>query len=84
MLGQGPYYGQTIWFACYHAKKIPVCNLSQRKRVFRVIDVLGRAIDEKVELVIVGGKYIYADLSFADWAEVGYSLLVNLGKTERF
>ncbi|OBT66248.1 hypothetical protein VE03_04282 [Pseudogymnoascus sp. 23342-1-I1] len=63
--GQGPYFGQAIWFARYHHEKLPSAQQRYKEQVFRVYDVLNRALEGKEYLV--GDKCTYADISFIAW-----------------
>ena len=73
--GQGPYYGQSIWFKRYHAEKIPTAVERYVKEVNRVSGVLeGHLAQQKKEHGssgdgpwLVGNKLSYADISFIPW-----------------
>ncbi|KFY01413.1 hypothetical protein V490_00926 [Pseudogymnoascus sp. VKM F-3557] len=63
--GQGPYFGQSMWFEKYHQEKLPSAQKRYRDQVHRVYDVLNRALEGKEYLV--GDKCTYADISFVAW-----------------
>ncbi|KFY37525.1 hypothetical protein V494_04720 [Pseudogymnoascus sp. VKM F-4513 (FW-928)] len=63
--GQGPYFGQSIWFEKYHQEKLPSAQRRYKDQVLRVYDVLNRALEGKDYLV--GDKCTYADISFMAW-----------------
>jgi glutathione S-transferase len=63
--GQGPYFGQAIWFEKYHPEKIASAQRRYRDQVLRVYDVLNRALEGRDYLV--GDKCTYADISFVPW-----------------
>ena len=63
--GQGPYFGQAIWFERYHQEKLPSAQQRYKDQVLRVYDVLNRALEGKDYLV--GDKCTYADISFIAW-----------------
>jgi len=65
MSGQGPYYGQAVWFTHFHSEKIPSARERYLKEVERVMGVLDGALAGKQWLV--GDKCTYADLSFVTW-----------------
>ncbi|MBE3049057.1 glutathione S-transferase, partial [Candidatus Bathyarchaeota archaeon] len=68
MSGQGPYYGQVIWFTTYAKEDIPLAINRYKDEMRRVTGVLERALDGRDWLV--GDKYTYADLSFHPWQRV--------------
>ena len=68
--GQGPYYGQSIYFARYHSEKVPSTEDRFNKEINRVTGVLEGWLakqDQNSGPWLVGGKYSYADLSFINW-----------------
>lgn len=71
--GQGPYFGQAVWFNRYHPEKVPSAVERYEKEALRVTAVLESILSQqKVEPGsdgpwLVGGKYSYADLAFVPW-----------------
>lgn len=65
--GQGPYFGQAVWFKVFHPEKLPTAQDRYVNEIRRVSGVLNRALDGREWLV--GGKYSYADVSFVTWYE---------------
>jgi glutathione S-transferase len=65
--GQGPYFGQAVWFTVFHAEKIQSAQDRYVKEIHRVSGVLNRALEGKDWLV--GNKYSFADVSFLTWYE---------------
>jgi len=63
--GQGPYFGQALWFSYFHPEKIPSAQERYISEIKRVTKVLDGALAGKEYLV--GGKVTYADLSFVPW-----------------
>jgi glutathione S-transferase len=63
--GQGPYFGQAVWFTLYHPEKIPSAVDRYVNEIRRVSRVLDRALQDKEFLV--GGKFSYADAAFVMW-----------------
>ncbi|KAH8649551.1 glutathione S-transferase, partial [Ilyonectria robusta] len=67
MSGQGPYFGQAVWFhRC--PDDIPIGKqryLEQTVRVFEVLDNILKGKD-----YLTGNKCTYADLSFVPWNRV--------------
>jgi len=63
--GQGPYFGQAVWFSSAHSEKIPSAIERYQNEVKRVLGVLERALSKQEWLV--GDKYSIADLSFIMW-----------------
>ncbi|EPE31002.1 Glutathione S-transferase (GST), C-terminal [Glarea lozoyensis ATCC 20868] len=65
MSGQGPYFGQAIWFTRYHSEKIDSAKLRYINEIYRVFSVLDTALEGKSYLV--AEKCTIADLSFIPW-----------------
>jgi glutathione S-transferase len=65
--GQGPYFGQAVWFTVFHPEKLASAQERYKNEILRVSSVLDRALEGKDWLV--GGKYSYADVSFVTWYE---------------
>lgn len=65
--GQGPYFGQAMWFKVFHQEKIQSAQDRYVNEIRRVSGVLNRALEGKEWLV--GDKYSYADVSFLTWYE---------------
>ncbi|KAJ1335222.1 GSH-dependent disulfide-bond oxidoreductase [Microdochium nivale] len=65
MSGQGPYYGQYIWFSQYHHEKLPSAVERYEEQILRVAYVLDKALEGKKYLV--GDKFTYADLALIAW-----------------
>jgi glutathione S-transferase len=63
--GQGPYFGQAVWFTLYHPEKLPSVVDRYVNEIRRVSGVLNGVLQGKEFLV--GGKYSYADASFVMW-----------------
>ncbi|KXJ94643.1 glutathione transferase 1 [Microdochium bolleyi] len=65
MSGQGPYYGQYIWFSRHHPEKLPSAVERYEQQILRVVSVLDKALEGKEYLV--GNKFTYADLALISW-----------------
>lgn len=65
--GQGPYFGQAVWFTVFHSEKLASAQERYKNEILRVSSVLDRALEGKDWLV--GGKCSYADISFVTWYE---------------
>ncbi|KAJ5861942.1 glutathione S-transferase [Penicillium soppii] len=79
--GQGPYFGQAVWFTLFHIEKLQSAKERYVNEIRRVTGVLGRALKDKQYLV--GDKYSYADILFLPWFEIVPELFneeVNLQK----
>ncbi|KPM45543.1 hypothetical protein AK830_g973 [Neonectria ditissima] len=63
--GQGPYFGQAVWFTVYHPEKLPSVVDRYINEIRRVSGVLERVM--KDEEFLVGGKLSYADVAFVTW-----------------
>ena len=67
--GQGPYYGQAMWFKRYHPERVQSAldrYLNEMKRVTSVLDGHLKRQKEKYgsEPWLVGDRITYADLAF--------------------
>ena len=60
--GQGPYYGQAVWFTSYHPEKVPSAVERYRNEIIRVLGVLDGVLSKQDWLV--GGRPTIADFSF--------------------
>ncbi|CAL5872184.1 uncharacterized protein PFLUO_LOCUS6442 [Penicillium psychrofluorescens] len=65
MSGQGPYFGQAVWFTRFHADKVPSAIERYVNEIRRVSGVLNGVLENKEYLV--GGKYSFADAAFVPW-----------------
>ncbi|BDD59224.1 glutathione S- transferase, nitrogen catabolite repression regulator [Monascus purpureus] len=65
MSGQGPYFGQAVWFSVYHTEKIQSAIDRYVNEIRRVSGVLDRVLEGREYLV--DGKYSYADFAFIPW-----------------
>ncbi|KAL6401304.1 glutathione S-transferase [Ilyonectria robusta] len=70
MSGQGPYFGQALWFHRYHSEEVHSAKERYLKEVRRVCDVLNRYLDGREYLV--GGKFSYADVAFIPWFKLAF------------
>ncbi|CAM1503777.1 Fc.00g013680.m01.CDS01 [Cosmosporella sp. VM-42] len=70
MSGQGPYFGQAIWFhKC--AEAIPTAIQRYDEQLARVLGVLDDILRGKTYLL--GDKLTYADLAFIPWNRVVFA-----------
>ncbi|KUJ20901.1 glutathione S-transferase Ure2-like protein [Mollisia scopiformis] len=70
MSGQGPYFGQAVWFMSLHPEKIESCIARYINEIKRVSAVLDKHLSTHQWLV--GNKMTYADLSFLPWQEFAF------------
>ncbi|OCH84365.1 glutathione S-transferase [Obba rivulosa] len=63
--GQGPYYGQAVWFQKFHPEKFPSAVERYQKETYRVLGVLESVLSKQEWLV--GGKATIADIAFVPW-----------------
>lgn len=77
MSGQGPYYGQLVWFKKFHAEQVPSAVERYAKEVNRVTGVLEGWLEKQAGLYgeedgpwLVGGKLSYVDLAFVPWQRI--------------
>ncbi|RAL00764.1 glutathione S-transferase family protein [Aspergillus ibericus CBS 121593] len=77
MSGQGPYYGQAVWFARYHPERVPSAverYVNEIKRVSKVLDTWLATREW-----LVGEKMSYVDLAFVPWQNGARKMLVEEG-----
>jgi glutathione S-transferase len=74
--GQGPYYGQAVWFNKFHKERLPSALDRYVKEAHRVMGVLEKRLAEEEQSNkddlnggpwLVGNKFSYADLAFIPW-----------------
>lgn len=63
--GQGPYFGQAVWFKVFHPEKIQSALDRYINEIRRVTSVLDRALKGKDWLV--GDRCSFADIAFLPW-----------------
>lgn len=78
MSGQGPYFGQAVWFTRYHPEKVQSAQDRYVNEIRRVTGVLDRELADKEYLV--GGKFSYVDLAFIPWYRVAGMFDIDLEK----
>jgi glutathione S-transferase len=66
--GQGPYFGQAVWFKIHHREQLPSAVDRYTNEIRRVAGVLDRVLEEHQYLV--NDKYSYADIVFVSWFEI--------------
>lgn len=77
--GQGPYYGQAVWFTKYHPEQL----LSAQERYYREIERVTGVLESHLKAQpkgddgpwLVGGKCSYADLAFVTWQVIAAKFL---------
>ncbi|CRG90537.1 hypothetical protein PISL3812_07581 [Talaromyces islandicus] len=75
--GQGPYYGQAVWFKRYHEDHIDSAIQRYVNEMKRVSKVLDRWLEHREWLV--GDKLTYADLAFITWQNAAQGFLSEEG-----
>ncbi|ORY68453.1 glutathione S-transferase [Pseudomassariella vexata] len=89
--GQGPYYGQAVWFKVYHPETVPSAveryakEILTHTRVNRVTGVVeGHLAKEKEKAGgkgdgpwLVGNKMSYADISWVSWQVIIAKVLLS-------
>lgn len=89
-VGQGPYYGQGVWFAFFHHEKLPSAverYFKEAERVRSVLDLhLSRQAGEKQgakvatkDVWLVGDKMTVADLSWFIWEQIIKFTMIRAG-----
>lgn len=85
--GQGPYYGQYVWFTKY--QDIPEAAARYAKEINRVTSVLETHLSRQQEdgdgnRWLVGGRYSFADLAFVPWQYFAIQLASDSYKAEEY
>lgn len=66
--GQGPYFGQAVWFKIHHQEQLQSAVDRYINEIRRVLSVLNGVLQGREYLV--DAKCSYADLVFVSWFEV--------------
>ncbi|GJF00121.1 glutathione S-transferase [Phanerochaete sordida] len=74
--GQGPYFGQALWFKFYHSETLPSAQERYQKETKRVLGVLEGVLAKQDTLV--GGKITIADLSFIPWNDMAINSILDI------
>ncbi|TBU37203.1 glutathione S-transferase C-terminal-like protein [Dichomitus squalens] len=73
--GQGPYFGQAVWFLRSHPEQVPSAIERYRKEVLRVFSVLDSVLSKQEWLV--GDKPTVADISFIPYNHGAFHLIIK-------
>ncbi|KAL3965366.1 glutathione S-transferase/chloride channel [Purpureocillium lilacinum] len=76
MSGQGPYFGQAVWFRKFHPEDVASAKKRYDEQTVRVFEVLNTILEGKQYLV--GEKFTYADLCFIPWDFVVQGFLTDV------
>ncbi|VUC23056.1 unnamed protein product [Clonostachys rosea] len=68
--GQGPYFGQLVWFRTYHEEKLPSAITRYTNEINRVTGVLDAHLKKHGTGYLVGDRLTYADLMFLTWTYI--------------
>ncbi|KAJ4994503.1 glutathione s-transferase [Stagonosporopsis vannaccii] len=86
--GQGPYYGQAVWFTKYHPEQLPSAQERYYREIERVTGVLESHLKSQPKEGdgpwLVGGKCSYADLAFVTWQVIAMRLLEGKADVSAF
>ncbi|KAL3455676.1 glutathione S-transferase [Aspergillus heterothallicus] len=66
--GQGPYFGQAVWFTVYHPENLPSARERYVNEVRRVSGVLDGVLASRQYLV--GERFSYVDAAYITWFSV--------------
>ncbi|KAF1852035.1 glutathione S-transferas-like protein [Cucurbitaria berberidis CBS 394.84] len=77
--GQGPYFGQAVWFTKFHAEQIPSAQERYYSEIKRVTSVLESHLKKQEKGAdgpwLVGNKFSYADLAFLPWQNIVINMM---------
>jgi len=77
--GQGPYYGQAVWFTKFHPEPLPSAVERYVNEIRRVTGVLESVLSKQEKGSdgpwLVGGRLSYADLVFVPWQKVAERMI---------
>ncbi|KAI1378856.1 glutathione S-transferase [Hypoxylon crocopeplum] len=73
--GQGPYYGQAVWFDRIHPERVQSAVDRYTKEIERVRSVLETHLAQSPSGWLVGDKLTVADLSWFMWEQIATFLL---------
>lgn len=70
--GQGPYFGQAVWFKKNHVERIPSALNRYLAEIKRVVSVLEQHLKKQREQYesepwLVGDRLTYSDIAFVPW-----------------
>ncbi|KAG5924488.1 hypothetical protein E4U61_000424 [Claviceps capensis] len=77
MSGQGPYFGQLVWFTISYPEKIKSVTDRYINEIKRVTSVINGHLKKHRTQYLVGDHIKYADLMFVPWTVV----VIALAKT---
>lgn len=70
-IGQGPYYGQAVWFTKFHSEQLESAKERYYAEIKRVTSVLEEHLKKQEKGAdgpwLVGNKYSFADMAFVPW-----------------
>jgi glutathione S-transferase len=82
MSGQGPYFGQKVWFTRYHSEKIDSAIARYSAEIKRVLGVIDSHLKKQGTDYLVGDRVTYADLMFIPWSAVVPGIAPELDLSE--
>jgi glutathione S-transferase len=85
MSGQGPYFGQAMWFTTYHPEQLPSVIDRYRNEILRIVGVLDKHLIDKGTDYLIGDNVSYPDLMMATWnSKLGQLLPADSDWESRF
>ncbi|KAF2848742.1 glutathione S-transferas-like protein [Plenodomus tracheiphilus IPT5] len=86
--GQGPYFGQAMWFTKFHSEQLPSAKERYYAEIKRVTGVLDAHLKTQPKGEdgpwLVGGKFSYADLAFVPWQYMAQVALGEFADTSEY
>jgi glutathione S-transferase len=80
MSGQGPYFGQGVWFHLFHSEQVESAKERYVQEIKRVSAVLDGQLSNREWLV--GNKFSYVDIAFVPWYEALHGIGFMNGKVD--
>ncbi|KAH7090697.1 glutathione S-transferase [Paraphoma chrysanthemicola] len=86
--GQGPYYGQAMWFTRFHKEQIESAKQRYYDEIKRVTSVLEGHLRKQEKGAdgpwLVGGKFSHADLAFLPWQNIAANVFKDIVDLSEF
>lgn len=69
MSGQGPYFGQMVWYTAFHQEKLPSVIERYSEEIKRILGVIDAHLGSQGTDYLVGDRVTYADIMFLPYCK---------------